>query len=235
MTAACRSFRRELERVLERAQPLVELSWSEHLLGCEACRALLEEEEALEALLGSLPEPALPADLAERVLARLRANRTAGDPLDSVLETVGAPQVPGALAANLLDALQLDRALELLPEPEVPPGLAQRTLLGLRRHRRSRRPQLWLAAAAAVLLLGWAGASLFNRDEVQRRPSELVAERRVEPGVAPEDEALLEYLDVLEDWELLVSEDLDVMLSSLDPVDEMLLDWTESSDGPEEG
>jgi len=231
MTGECRSFRRELERVLARAHSLVELSWSEHLLGCAACRALLEEEEALETLLGSLPEPALPADLAERVLARLRRGLAEGDPLDSVLEAVGSPEVPRDLASDLLGSLRLDRALELLPDPEVPPALAERTLLGLRRHRRSRRPQLVLAAAAAVLVLGWIGTRLVTRGEGPRRPLQQVAAL----PVAPEDAELLEYLDVLEDWELLVSEDLDVMLSSLDPVDEMLLDWTETSEGPEEG
>ncbi len=85
---ACTQFRSLLEKELMRPGTNAEfttLSWHEHLLSCEACRELLEAEEALELLLGSLPKPKLPADLAKRVLRRLRRVRT-GVGLDQLLE-----------------------------------------------------------------------------------------------------------------------------------------------------
>ena len=168
MSPACRDFRRRLGQALSgRARPdrpdrpggLGALSWHEHLLGCADCRALLAAEEALEALLGSLPEPTLPQDLAERVLARLELAR-AEQALDELLDRHDELAVPAELSSAVLAALRphrdaqraehpaqhpaeheeraLERLLETLPAPVVPAGLAARVLAGLEPERARR-------------------------------------------------------------------------------------------------
>ena len=154
----CTAFRTELEGVLRgRPSPgrLTELSWNEHLLGCAACRSLLEAEEALESLLASMPEPKLPPELARRVLARLRAAsaEAAGhaDPegrLDALLGADPGEPVPEDLPGRLLDRLQAERAaarrrahrrlwrlLGSVPAPSAPEGLPERVLAGLEAQR----------------------------------------------------------------------------------------------------
>ena len=82
----CQDFRELLERALcEPAAQLQPLAWHEHLNVCPECRSLLEEEEALEHLLASLPEPRLPETLVERVLTRLREEHAPAD-LDTLLD-----------------------------------------------------------------------------------------------------------------------------------------------------
>lgn len=133
----CRGFRRGLARVLEgRPLPeaLTQLSWHEHLLGCEECRELLEREEALEVLLATLPEPQLPPELVRRLVARLeRAN----DPvaLDSLLELASA-EAPAGLSDRVLSGVRsevaLDALLDLDPQPVAPAGLAASIREGVR-------------------------------------------------------------------------------------------------------
>ncbi len=157
MNLDCREFRNRLAALLDRAPDparLTELSWQEHLLACDACRALLVEEEALEALLASLPEPQLPPELAARVIARLRDRSDWSDQrgrrerserreqtLDDLLalDDVGVP--PG-LADRVRAVVRegraldpLERLLELPPAPEVPAGLAARVLAALQTER----------------------------------------------------------------------------------------------------
>ena len=160
--ADCSAFRARLAEALEGPSgagaaagaggppALARLSWHEHLPGCAACRALLEGEDALEALLESLPRPELPPALAARVLARLRPERA----LDALLELDRAtPAPPAGLAGSVLAALAahraassaspaasteaaLERLLDLVPAPVAPEGLARRTLERLAPHRR---------------------------------------------------------------------------------------------------
>ena len=80
------------------------------------------------------------------------------------------------------------------------------------RPRRLSRPVLTLAAAAAVLLAAyglWRGSD--RRGAGPQLP------------LAGVDQELLEHLDVLERWDLLFHEDLDVLLASLDPVSDELM------------
>ena len=70
MSTSCMGFRQQLEALLGgRPDPerLTVLGWHEHLLSCGACREILEQEEALELLLASLPDPQLPPDLSRRL------------------------------------------------------------------------------------------------------------------------------------------------------------------------
>lgn len=194
MNLDCREFRTRLAALLDRAPDparLTELSWQQHLLACDACRALLVEEEALEALLASLPEPQLPPELAARVIARLRDRSDWSDQrgrrerreqtLDDLLalDDVGVP--PGladrvrAVVREGRAAEPLERLLELPPAPEVPAGLAARVLAALQTERASLGPVpslervgagrrvLLSAAALLVVSLAFLGAWRFSR------------------------------------------------------------------------
>lgn len=161
---ACREFRSRLADLIAGHAPhasLGRLAWHEHLLGCNACRDLLQSEEALEILLSSLPEPHFPPELARRLLAVLEPAR-ADAALDSLLDRSLDAPVPSHLARNTLDKLAaarraandehqrslvasqsssldapdarevaLDRLLGSVPVPAVPAALAQRVLARL--------------------------------------------------------------------------------------------------------
>ena len=242
MNPPCREFRDRLVSALGGHQggppdALRTLSWHEHLLACGDCRAVLAAEEALEDLLASLPEPRLPAGVAERVLARLA--------LDRLLDAAGSAAVPTGLAARVLAGLEgaraeaaLDRLLGLVPAPVAPRGLAARTLAALEGERaprpvlplRRRAPSplavgLRLAAALALLVGGALGVRALLHEE--GRPREEVAS--VGSLDAPPTE-LLESLDLLEAWELITDDSLEVMLTSLDTADEVLLEIDQGDD-----
>ena len=174
MNAACLAFRSGLEAKLS-ARPdraaFSELAWHEHLLACGACRAMLEEEEALELVLATLPEPVLPARLVRRVLARLRSVR------------------PDARAARG-GARELDDLLEVDRDAHVPEGLAESVLASLRAARASHAPHATGAETASGSAAHSAGAthvasdldSLLDRDQVHA-PDDLA--RRVLQRLAP--------------------------------------------------
>jgi len=171
------------------------LEWHEHLLGCTACRELLEAEQALEELLASLPEPRLPAELTRRVLARLRANRLPDerpdpylpDPeldeealdellaLDSVDDEHARP--PRELSGNVLAGLRVARArdeLDLLLERDAltaPAGLTANTLAALAAERQASHGVPAEAAAG------------FGVAAVEEALDALLALDRVEPPV----------------------------------------------------
>lgn len=241
MTGDCRDFRAALEAELlgrPSQEKLAGLSWHAHLLGCADCRELLEKEEALEALLASLPEPRLPEALARRVLLRLREDRAVEVRLEKLLELGDAARAPAGLAAGILARLapereaqaarladaQLEKLLDLDQDLAVPAGLAARVLSGLeparfapaRRARRS-----WTYAAAAGLLLAFLGRVWWVRaHSAGPAPTELAAD-----GSPAPDPKMLAALDVLEQWDLLMQDDVDVLLSTLGPGDEALLDY----------
>ncbi len=200
--SACTVFRRRLTATLAGepgADQLVSLGWHQHLLSCQECRDLLEQEEALELLLSSLPEPELPTELAARVLARLREQQAG---LDRLLDMDGV-HVPEGLSMRVRQGLErhvadgaLDRLLDAAEEVQVPPGLAGRVLAGLAEERegqlRPARPwslqaSQWRAAAAAMLVLG-GGIWISTRG----RGSSL------QPGP---DDAVIAWLPALEYWD----------------------------------
>ena len=117
--------------------------------------------------------------------------------------------VPRGLAARVLSGLEAERALDDLGPRAVWP--------------RSR----WAWAAAAGLLLAFAGWAFWRNARIAQR-----AERDLVAGQAPParkgdvpDPQMLATLDVLENWDLLVPEDVDVVLSTLGPADEALLEY----------
>jgi hypothetical protein len=238
MKPDCRSFRRRLERTLEGAhgsEELTSLAWHEHLLGCTDCRALLEAEEALEILLASLPEPHLPPQLARRVLARLRAvEELRESALDRLLELDPAARAPGGVLAGLEreraqpDA-RLDALLERARAVEVPEQLSRRVLAHLAEERALARPRRPILArrrariAAAVVLLALFGAWVFWPTRAPARRERELAHQSVDPR-------MLEHFEMLQQWELLRRNDLDTLLSTLPPSDQLLLEM-----GSEEG
>jgi hypothetical protein len=173
------------------------------------------------------------------------ADRVGGEPavpakgeLDELLELDREPVIPTDLSSRVLTGLaevrhaereeqreehRLDTLLALVPEPVAPDGLAGRLLASLESARRP-APALRLlrggtvrmvAAAALVAVLGLVSWRAFGA-------------RAVEPGGSGEElvmEAeLIASLDVLERWDLLVTSDLDMLLTGLDPVIETLLE-----------
>ena len=266
MNQSCRDFRARLVELLAGTPglpvELTELSWHQHLVGCEDCRAVLEAEEALELVLDTLPEPKLPPELARRVLARLeraRADAALAPGLDALLD-LDAAQAPPDLAAGVLAGLRSDREDDLLDRlldrdrVAVPAGLTDRLLADLEPHRSSKaepelgfqlrpeRPRLsvggsrWgLMAAAAALLAVLSVAWMLRPEGAEQGPGELVATGEpaeqapageVPDEAAPEEEIpeeLLSSLDLLESWEVLASEDLDLDLAELDELDLLVL------------
>jgi hypothetical protein len=255
----------------------VVLSWHEHLLGCGACRELLEAEEALELLLASLPEPNLPPELARRVISRLRdAQRRdlAETGLDALLDLDRSEVPPPRLAESVLAHLRaereshaapvdavgarLDALLEADRAVSVPEGLTSRVLAGLRSVRlaeaRARRvPRVaanrigWMLAAAALVVASWLAWTLRSRGvaRLADRDTEIVRvggesggtsqPARTPPDAGAPEPQMLAVLDVLEQWDLLMHADIDVLLSTLDPVElEPIEEPVQAPDAPPE-
>lgn len=250
MKNSCTAFRMQLRRTLEASLPmprLHDLAWNEHLHSCSACRELLAAEEALEALLSSLPSPSLPPGLAQRVLARLAAAQPQPGTLDALLEMDQVVPFQPGLAQRVLAHLAEERALQRSPVAsvdallerarpiEVPVGLAQRTQRALAIHRETTRSRTWtmrlrwaLVAAGLALAIGlyvWSG-----RIEEPQQPAVVVHDAQPDPG-------LLENLTLLEEWELLQGGDIEVLLSTLSAGDEYLLelDAATNTESTEEG
>ena len=230
----CQDFREQLERALcEPSAQLEPLTWHEHLSACTECRSLLEEEEALEFLLASLPAPALPEALTGRVLARLR-NEHAPRDLDSLLD-LDQPEGPDGLTERVLDELELDRLLARVPEAEVPAGLSARVLAGLDSERRAPVarviPFRRLAPVAAALVALLAFVASRGDDVVEPLVAVVPVEER------PSEE-LLEVLDLLGDESLWLDDpedasEIDIALS-FDESDELLLEYLAALEEEEE-
>lgn len=251
MKAACMHFRTLLGEVLShgpvaaRSAGRSKLDWHEHLLGCASCRALLDGEQALDLLLGTLPQPELPTELAQRVLARLRV-----DPLDALLDLDGGAAVaPQGLSERIVLGARLDALLEPAGHVVAPVGLGSRVLAGLHRSGEldplpveAAAPRLRLLrggrsrlAAAALLMMGMGGmvwrattgpgpqggaVAEFNSPALELPPSST--------STVVDDE-LLASLDLLEHLELADSLDpvtLDALVY-LDASDEIVMDWGE--------
>jgi hypothetical protein len=148
-----------------------------------------------------------PPGLAAEILARLEPERR-------------------VLAASSADA-RLDALLDIDREIAVPSGLAGRTLRSLALARRAPRRKIGrlVAAAAGIALLffgriAWLRVRSETRPGAQVERSPELAARDAEP-----DPQMLAALDVVEQWDLLMQDDVDVLLSTLGPGDEALLDY----------
>ncbi len=259
--STCREFLGSLELALQglpQPESLIPLSFDEHLIGCEACRELLDAEHALEMLLASLPEPRLPADLASRVLERLRRERrVSAQPardLDTLLDGAPDPVMPANLASRVLrgvaplreqlgqEQLQeaaLDRLLEKLPTPIAPPNLSRELLAALRTERPVQRltllrsPRLWVPlAAAGVLAAVWLSQPWKKDDPAPREDNEVDSQMVdvIDPIDGPIDwlnDEMVDAFEVLENWEHLQGSDLDLLLASIDEIDELLIETSE--------
>ncbi len=285
MNSECRNFRARLADVLRGplgGTPVLGgstgLGWHAHVIHCEECRELLSEEEALDELLRSLPQPHLPRALAERVLSRLDAVRS-GVELDRLLDLQKPEPAPANLARSVIARVhaeaQLDRLLERVPAAKAPVGLERRVLARLELTRRAKqtpvrnqraaavrnlssapavqppwsRLSLRIAAGfALVSLAAWGAWSLRRAILEQPRsvtpeivgdpahvnsmpevaitsPTQITPAIETLPATQPDD-ALLASLEMFEAWDLLSTGDgVDASLSTLDSLDEYLLDF----------
>jgi hypothetical protein len=125
---------------------------------------------------------------------------------------------------------RLEALLDRWPEPEVPAGLAERVLAataaerargarGRARPGPGRRAASWALACAALLALAVAAGLWREGGAEQAEPAAELARGPAAPAPAE----LLAHLELLEDWELLVTDDLDLLLAALDEMDEVLL------------
>lgn len=207
------------------------------------------EERALDALLELDAAGTPPARLAERVKlgidARLAREEAA---LDAVLarDRIDAPERLSArvLAAVRDEEARVEARLDALLDRDrvlVPRGLASRVVAHLRATEpavsnvrsiaplpasRARRVPTWMLAAAAAIVVLFAVWRFVARDGATDAPP--IVQEGLTPNRARNAELpgpdVLAALDVLEQWELLVGEDVDLLLSTLEPAVESLLE-----------
>ena len=265
MKSDCTRFRRTLVEALASPDETLRLGWHEHLLSCASCRELVEAEQALELLLETLPEPRLPEDLVQRLLARLGDRRRPEHALDSLLASVPEPEAPTGLAERILTGLDaartqpvvdpLDALLDTLPVPEVPDGLAGQLLERLAEERApTRRGRLlrFVRSAPGIALVMAASLAFFllSFELWRRRQGDAAPEDPTTPTLQPHgtdvaelspgamedvDPELLAHLDLLENWELLNADDVDFLLGELELVDVAILDSLDQDDEEEQG
>jgi len=203
---ACQDFREQVALLFEGAPGSLDAAGRAHWLDCPDCRALFESETALERLLRADRVDA-PAGLAAAVLAGLEPARAE------------------AARAAALDAL-LESVVVTVPE-----GTAERVLAGLSAARRrergarlARRALVGVAAAAALVLALWRWGA---RPEPAPSAVDLVDAPPLGPGpddaALDEDEELVAY--AVERWELLMDDDVDLWLASLDPLDQARIEF----------
>ncbi|MDF1839359.1 MAG: hypothetical protein P1V35_15940, partial [Planctomycetota bacterium] len=150
MKEQCFEFRSRLSSALEghsdtpsrahrqsQADEIQSLGWHEHLLHCGECRQLLEGEQILEELLGSLPEPALSTTQRQSLVLRLAENLRLERWLDAADPFEGAPvglserilEGVRATAKEVPHSALIDDHLAELDHVEAPVGLAGRVML----------------------------------------------------------------------------------------------------------
>lgn len=208
------------------------------------------EDVSLERLLDDAGHVEREHDLAPRVLARLRAAEAEQDRrLEIVLdraEELAPSRAPSGLAERLLAGLVAERAnaaqtedvhARPAPEPLVSADARPRVLGSF-----VRRRFVWALAASLVLALAVWGVSLVGgaRDDApivqppERGPRAPADDANggaapTEPN-APSSE-MLAALEVLEQWDLLMTDDVDVLLSTFAPADQALFDLQAFDEG----
>lgn len=229
---SCRAFRELLEQALfEDSSKRLELSWHEHLSTCPDCCRMLEEEDALDSLLASLPSPALPEALAGRVLARLREQRES-EALDALLE-MDQLREPEGLAGRIKDELALERLIGLDKGVDVPAGLKDRVLAAARADSQAPVFTLRKLVPLAASLLALLGLFALSRDEASEP---LTAGGAAEQAPSSEMLALLDLLGDETVWEdnLWEGDEVIDLALELDESDELLLEYLASAKEDEE-
>lgn len=161
-------------------------------------------ELALDRLLSRDHLPTAPEGLGRRVLHAVQ-DRRAEAALESLLERVPIEPAPADLARRIVDALEGER-VEAAGANRVAHVTRHNQLIHLNLR------WTWAAAALALLALGvWVVA----RSPEGEDPVHVAQEDAAELDV---DAELLASLDVLENWELLLSQDVDVQLGGLGSV-----------------
>jgi hypothetical protein len=207
--------------------------------------------DSLDALLELVPNPVAPLGLSARVLDGVREESELA--LDALLDLVSAPRIPIDLAENILKGLDGQRAGTLQATKLRPNFRALRyvaavaatlaIVLGAWRFR-SEKELTGFGAGREGLVQESAAHGRPERDEPNENVAGLDVEGTVddasnssvdqievlEAQTAP-NRSLLASLDVLEDWELLMSEDIDVLLGSLDEADAELLFMIDTAEG----
>ncbi len=151
MREQCFEFRSRLSAALEahstdvngsdgyqtQTSEMQSLGWHEHLLHCAKCRQLLEGEQILEELLGTLPEPQLSTSQRKSLVRRLAENLRLERWLDLADPFVAAPEglsdrilkgMREATADTSKEGSGLDHRLAELDSVEAPVGLAGRVM-----------------------------------------------------------------------------------------------------------
>ena len=177
-----------------------------------------ELERLLELARG---DATLPLSVGERLQARLELARDLGTDLDALLESVPQESAPAGLAQRALrharSEVALDGLLDSVPAEDAPVGLGARVLAYVVEHERRARLRrlggMGVALAAGLLLL----VGLRMNGEPIADPSETMAGR----DLSSTDMELLQYLDLLEDWEDVT--DPELLLDGLDPFESLLV------------
>ncbi len=151
MKEQCFEFRSRLSEALEghpssspnsddlqaQAAEFQSLGWHEHLLHCAGCRQLLESEQILDELLGTLPKPRLTSVQRASLIQTLSQNLRLERWLDLADPFVKAPEgLSGRILMGVRKATEhagqgksgLDKQLAELDAVHVPNGLAGRVL-----------------------------------------------------------------------------------------------------------
>ncbi|MHC4894428.1 MAG: hypothetical protein ACYTFV_13965 [Planctomycetota bacterium] len=160
------------------------------------------------------------------------------DALEGLLDDQPVPEVPAGLAERVLEHTAAERGARSAPQPRM--AGPESAGAGVSGPRTGWTVGVALAAAAALLL--WLGGvfdspeSVTEEDQVARLPQDDGPVEALEVDVveaAPD--GLLAELELLEDWDLLVTDDLDVLLAELDTLDEALLTVVADEESEEQG
>ena len=196
---------------------------------CEAFRRRLSEVLAHGADASTWPIDAPEWSVHVAACARCRKLLDSESALESILDALPAPRFdPRALTRLRISAgaeARLDALLDL-HRVATPAGLAARIRRRAIRRRFARRVGIPVAAGIAALALGWL--VLVPRPA----PTKTAAE---ELASAPPEPEMLRALDVLEQWDLLLADDLDVLLSTFGVEEEVLFDYHDDAGGGGEG
>ncbi|MGA5817037.1 hypothetical protein ACPC54_04130 [Kitasatospora sp. NPDC094028] len=143
-----------------------------HLDGCAECRETVEALADVQALLGDVDTPPMPADVAARLDAALTQAAAEAAPEAAPAEARTAPQEARAAEARAVTPAPRP-APPQTPSPAplaAPPGRSG-AATGPGRPRRRRRLGLLVGTAAALAALGWGGVLWLSPGDTDRDSS----------------------------------------------------------------